>query len=290
MKGSNIVAYIAKFSDLVALCPGVVPTEGKKVEIMNAGESSQPQKPNDTPNAQGSPMMTMSVNHAEKPEKFSGLNFKRWQQKMVLNYVLNGLVDLLYNVYCVTKTTKELWDSLDKKYKTEEVGTKKFLVALFLDYKMVDGKIKGKGSNFGAKGGTLKKTFQGTCHNYDRRGHRASNCKPPKKANEANVVEKITNDVSVIDLVPVISEVNLVESNPRERWIDMGATLHVCLNREWFRSFMVVENCDKLFIGNSATSYIQGVGKIVSKMTSRRDLTLNDVLYVPEIHKNLVLG
>ena len=31
------------------------------------------------------------------------------------NYVLNGLIDSLYNVYCVTKTAKELWDSLDKK-------------------------------------------------------------------------------------------------------------------------------------------------------------------------------
>ena len=32
MKGSNIVAYTAKFSDLVALCPNMAPTEGKKIE------------------------------------------------------------------------------------------------------------------------------------------------------------------------------------------------------------------------------------------------------------------
>ena len=117
---------------------------------MTTGEGSQPPKPNGTPNAQGAQMMTMPVNNAEKPEKFSGLNFKRWQQKMLFylttlnlarflteeaprkpegevyvqtltaidawkhsnflcrNYVLNGLVDSLYNVYCVTKTTKEL--------------------------------------------------------------------------------------------------------------------------------------------------------------------------------------
>ena len=35
------------------------------------------------------------------------------------------------------KSAKELWDSLDKKYKTEDLGTKKFLVGRFLDYKMV---------------------------------------------------------------------------------------------------------------------------------------------------------
>ena len=26
------------------------------------------------------PAVTVPVNHAEKPEKFNGLNFKRWQQ------------------------------------------------------------------------------------------------------------------------------------------------------------------------------------------------------------------
>ena len=32
MKGSNIVAYMPRFSDLVALCLGMVPTESKKIE------------------------------------------------------------------------------------------------------------------------------------------------------------------------------------------------------------------------------------------------------------------
>ncbi|KAD7478287.1 hypothetical protein E3N88_01423 [Mikania micrantha] len=56
------------------------------------------------------------------------------------NYVLNGLVDALYNVHCKITTAKELWESLDKKYRTEDAGTKKFVVARFLDYKMVDTK------------------------------------------------------------------------------------------------------------------------------------------------------
>ncbi|GKF35339.1 hypothetical protein Tco_0108539, partial [Tanacetum coccineum] len=45
------------------------------------------------------------------------------------NYVLNGLVDSLYNVYYKTMTAKELWESLECKYNTEDVGTKKFMVA-----------------------------------------------------------------------------------------------------------------------------------------------------------------
>ena len=56
------------------------------------------------------------------------------------NYILNGLDDTQYNVYSSIKTSKELWDSLEKKYKTIDAGTKKFIVGKLLDYKMVDSK------------------------------------------------------------------------------------------------------------------------------------------------------
>ena len=35
------------------------------------------------------------------------------------SYVLNGLDNTLYNVYSVKSTAKEMWESLDHKYKTE---------------------------------------------------------------------------------------------------------------------------------------------------------------------------
>ena len=43
-------------------------------------------------------------------------------------------------------------------------------------------------------------------------------------------------------------------------------------------------------MGNSATSDIKWQGKVVLKMTSGKELTLTNVLYVPEIRKNLVSG
>ncbi|WJZ90750.1 hypothetical protein VitviT2T_009875 [Vitis vinifera] len=54
------------------------------------------------------------------------------------NYTLNGLVDSLYNVYSSFITTRGLWEVLEKKYKTEDAGTKKFIVAKFLDFKIID--------------------------------------------------------------------------------------------------------------------------------------------------------
>ena len=47
---------------------------------------------------------------------------------------------------------------------------------------------------------------------------------------------------------------------------------------------------EKLFMGNFITSAIEGQGKVILKMTSGKELTLNNVLYVPEIRKNLVSG
>ena len=148
-----------------------------------------------------------------------------------------------------------------------------------------------KGFNLGPKGGISNKhKFQGKCFNCDKMGHKAANCKLPKKNKnkEAYVMEEITQEVDDLNLSTVVCEVNLVGSNPRERWIDTGATLYVCLDKNMFTSFEPVDNMEKLFIGNSTTFEIQGQGKVILKMTSRKNLTLNNVLYVPEIRKNLV--
>ncbi|GJV61678.1 hypothetical protein Tco_0870817 [Tanacetum coccineum] len=142
-------------------------------------------------NITGAPVTNTIVNHAKKPEKFNGQNFKRWQQKMFFylttlnlarflketapeveppkkgqpsnaqavqameawihsdflchNYILNDLVGSLYNVYCKTTNAKELWESFKCKYKTGDVGTKKFVVLLH---------------DIHAEGMTLSETFQ----------------------------------------------------------------------------------------------------------------------------------
>ncbi|GKG47073.1 hypothetical protein Tco_0504270, partial [Tanacetum coccineum] len=61
-----------------------------------------------------------------------------------------------------------LWESLERKYKTKNAGTKKFVVAHFLDYKMVDSKnvityvqdLQVLMHEIHAKGMTVNETFQ----------------------------------------------------------------------------------------------------------------------------------
>ncbi|KAL5582150.1 hypothetical protein UlMin_014592 [Ulmus minor] len=238
----------------------------------------------------GLPWSTPSIVNAIDAWKHSDFLYR--------NYMLNGLTDSLYNIYSDKKTAKELWESLNRKYKSEDAGSKKFVVSWFLDYKMVDSKsvisqvqdiqvilheIHGRVSK--------KQKFQGKCFNCDKIDHKSSECRLPKKNknHEANMVDDVTQDVADINLCAVISKVNQVRSNPREWWIDTGATRHICSHKGLFTSFEPM-NGEKLFMGNSATSEIEGQGKVVLNMTSGKELTLNNVLYVPEIHKNLVSG
>ncbi|KAJ9556750.1 hypothetical protein OSB04_011364 [Centaurea solstitialis] len=128
---------------------------------------------------------TILKNHAEKPEKFKGTDFKRWQQKMLFylttlrvsnvlteqvstnppasegenvhtaeqiaefqkavdnwayneyscrNYILNALEDSLYDIYSTFATAREIWESLETKYKTQVACSKKFVVGKFLNF------------------------------------------------------------------------------------------------------------------------------------------------------------
>ncbi|KAL0360689.1 UNVERIFIED_CONTAM: Retrovirus-related Pol polyprotein from transposon TNT 1-94 [Sesamum radiatum] len=360
----------------------------------------------------------------ERPEKFSGTEFKRWHQKMLFylttlnlarflseeapvvsegetdtqkraamdawvhgdflcrNYILNGLSDTLYNVYSSAKTARALWESLEKKYKTEDAGLKKFIVGKFLEFKMVDSKtVMNQVQEFQmilhdlhAEGMTLSESFQvaamieklpplwkdfknylkhkrkemgledlivrlrieednrlsemksgrlqieakanlmeqnetshkrkrvdykpkkgkakkikGNCYNCGKPNHMAKDCRLPKK-NQAHVseVRSVPIDLGELNLSAVVFEANLVD-NPREWWIDTGATRHICSDKEMFSTYTPI-NGRKLFMGNSATSNIVGLGKVVLKMTSGKELTLIDVLHVPDIRKNLVSG
>ena len=68
---------------------------------------------------------------------------KAWSHSNFLckNCIINSLDNTLYSVYSPIRTTTKLWESLEKKYKTQDVGLKKLVIAIFLEFKMINSKV-----------------------------------------------------------------------------------------------------------------------------------------------------
>ncbi|PHT38263.1 hypothetical protein CQW23_21836 [Capsicum baccatum] len=127
-----------------------------------------------------------------------------------------------------------------------------------------------------------KKKFKGKCFNRGKIGHKSTDyCASykGKKKDQANLAE---SKKEIDDLCSMLSECKLVE-NPRKWWMDSGATLHVCANKELFSAFSLAQVEEKIYMANYATAKVGGIGKVRLKITSDKVLTLNNVLYVSEL-------
>ncbi|XP_057250825.1 uncharacterized protein LOC130591517 [Beta vulgaris subsp. vulgaris] len=71
-------------------------------------------------------------------------------------------------------------------------------------------------------------------------------------------------------------------------WIDSGASRHVCNNKDFFKSLKDLDDGPILYMGNDSTVKAKGIGQVELLLTSGKTLTLRDVVYVPEVRKNLV--
>ena len=89
------------------------------------------------------------------------------------------------------------------------------------------------------------------------------------------------------NFVVVILESNVVMDS-KDWWIDSRAIRHICGDRNSFVNFQKIESGEKLYMGNVSSSMVEGKGDVVLNLTSGKKLTLMDVLFVPEIRKNLV--
>ena len=97
----------------------------------------------------------------------------------------------------------------------------------------------------------IRKSSQGKCYVCNKQGHCAKDChsrkdqgNPKKKCPQANVTE--VDDVLVMNLSVVVSEVNFIGGNTKEWWVDTGATHHVCSDKKMFSSYHIIDNGEQL--------------------------------------------
>ncbi|PHU18020.1 hypothetical protein BC332_13715 [Capsicum chinense] len=131
-----------------------------------------------------------------------------------------------------------------------------------------------------------KKRFKGKCFNCGKIGHNSTYCHAPKKDKKKDQENMIESNKECDDLCAMFSEDNLT-GNP-EWWMDFGASLHVCANKELFSLFSLAQVEEMINMTNTATAKVEGTGKICLKMTFSKVLIPNNVLYVPELCRNLV--
>ncbi|KAK9723595.1 hypothetical protein RND81_05G010600 [Saponaria officinalis] len=104
---------------------------------------------------------------------------------------------------------------------------------------------------------------------------------------QANVVEGSSEGDDII--AAMVSEINLV-GNLEEWIIDTRATRHICTNKDLYKELKDVDEKGAVYVGNSNKVPVLGIGKVHLKLTSGRVLTLDNVLYVPDIRRNLIFG
>nr|XP_048331246.1 uncharacterized protein LOC125422879 [Ziziphus jujuba var. spinosa] len=140
---------------------------------------------------------------SEESDKETLMAVDVWKNSNYLcqNYVLNGLSGSIYGVYCSSKSAKELWEILDRKYKTANAGSEKFVVGRFLDYMMVDTKPL-----------MSQALVSKLCIEDD---NRRSDRRSMKAAVKANVVEHRSSSKSQKKKLGMSSKLGLMKASPK---------------------------------------------------------------------------
>ncbi|GKA25359.1 zinc finger, CCHC-type containing protein [Tanacetum coccineum] len=253
-------------------------------------------------------MKHMASNFA-KLDKFEGVDFRRWHKKMhflissisvvyvlttsipedggddatvekirkMANWdnddyvckvlILNGMFDSLFDIYHNVESSKERWDSLEGKYMAEDASSKKFLVSNFINYKMTDSRL--------------------VLEQYNELldfKHTLKHLKEELILVELGSHLRIKKSLKVQD-----------SDNPKAHDDDIAygltqsqITVHVCKDRCWFKTYESLNDGSILHMGNESTALVHGRGCVDLRFSSRKIVSLFNVLHVPNIRKNLV--
>ncbi|GKA83018.1 zinc finger, CCHC-type containing protein [Tanacetum coccineum] len=128
---------------------------------------------------------------------------------------------------------------------------------------------KGKRKHHDTTKADPNKKSKVTCWKCGKPGHLKNDCKGGKTSNKANV--SVTN--------------GSVDGSTNSR---KGATVHVCKDRCWLKTYESLNDVSILHMGNESTALVHGRGCVDLKFSFGKIVSLFNVLHVPNIRKNLV--
>ncbi|GJW68143.1 hypothetical protein Tco_0122567 [Tanacetum coccineum] len=88
--------------------------------------------------------------------------------------------------------------------------------------------------------------------------------------------------------VTYVSEAYFVEDDDVAWWVDSGATIHVCKDRCWFKTYESLNDGSILHMRNESTTLVHGRGYVDLRFSSGKIVSLFNVLQVPNIRNNSV--
>ncbi|RVW66000.1 Retrovirus-related Pol polyprotein from transposon TNT 1-94 [Vitis vinifera] len=125
---------------------------------------------------------------------------------------------------------------------------------------------------------------KGPCFVCGKPGHYARECRF-RKDQKGVVVNAIDEEI-----IATLSDVCVVQGKVQGWWYDTCVTVHVTYDKSLFKTFEDAKGDQEVQMGNEGKSKVLGKGTIEVVFTSGKKVTLKNVLYVPDMNKNLVSG
>ncbi|GJU81911.1 zinc finger, CCHC-type containing protein [Tanacetum coccineum] len=142
-----------------------------------------------------------------------------------------------------------------------------------------------------------------TCWKCRKPRHLKKDCKASNVRNKANKSgtkgsvdgssnslkgQNMFNKSLQVYYVTYVSEAYFVQDDDVVWWVDSGATVHVCKDRCWFKTYESLNDGSILYMENESTALVHGHGCVDLRFSSGKVVPLLNVLHVPNIRENLV--
>ncbi|GKA71746.1 zinc finger, CCHC-type containing protein [Tanacetum coccineum] len=268
-------------------------------------------------------MKHIALNFA-KLDKFERVDFRRWWKKM--HFLLSSMsvvymlttpiledggddatMEQIRKKAKMLNLLKNYGIFFDAKYMAEDASSKKFLVSNFTNCKMTDSrpvmeqynKLLGIHGRFTPHKMNMYEAIQVSCI-IDKL--------PPSRKDFKHTLKYLKEELTLVELgshLRIKESLRMQDSDkPKGNnvaspsvvnmdddiawWVDSGATIHVCKDRCWFKTYESLNDGSILHMGNKSTALVYGHGYVDLKFSCGKIVLLFNVLHVPNIKKNLV--